>query len=194
MSIWSLDVDVQKDPKLAQWLWEIDRDLARQCYKQRCQHRHADGSLCGGKLYCGDYPRSPRGCAEAVEKFFDWRFSFNCAVCDKRATPPSVRFLGRALRISAVLVLIEDRGACSVSWLSKQLEIPVRTVKRWRRWWHERFVASTFWRQHCADFAPPVEEEQLPRSVRNRFLASDPIDKLILLLRFLSPLSTRSGW
>jgi hypothetical protein len=192
MSIW--DVDVQKDPKLAQWLWEIDQELARECHSKRCQHRHKDGSPCAGKLYCGDYPRSLRGCAEEVRKFFDWRFSFNCAVCDKRATPPSVRFLGGAQRSTAVLVLIEARGARSVRWLSEQLDIPVRTVKRWRRWWHERFVASKFWHKHRADFAPPVEKDLLPGGARERFRAVDAVERLIQFLRFLSPLSIRSGW
>src|SRR5262245_34120147 len=62
---------------------------------------------CGGRLHRGDYRRKPRGAvlAAAGEEFVV-RFSFCCARdgCRQRATPPSLRFLGRRVYLGAAVV------------------------------------------------------------------------------------------
>jgi hypothetical protein len=62
------------------------------------------------------------------------------------------------------------------------------TVERWRRWWLSTLVESPFWRIARGFFATPLEEEQLPGALLERF-QGDAAAKLIGLLKLLSPLS-----
>jgi hypothetical protein len=63
---------------------------------------------CDGPLHRGDYDRKPRGAliAPAGEEFVR-RFSLCCGRegCRKRATPPSLRFLGRRVYLGAVVLV-----------------------------------------------------------------------------------------
>jgi hypothetical protein len=77
--------------------------------------------------------------------------------------------------------------------LRERVGVSLRTFKRWRRWWQEGFVSSTFWRQVRGRFVPPPEVERLPGSLLQRFSAADERDELVSLLGFLSPLTTSSG-
>jgi hypothetical protein len=180
--------DLLKDVKLAQLLLQIDEQLAQECLAHGCQNPQCQR---GTKLHRGDYPRNTSNCAPEVKPYYERKFSSNCSVCDARVTPPSVRFLGGVWRISIALALTTACGVHSVSWLAKHLGVPERTVKRWRRWWHTRFVANNFWDIHRADFSPPVEHAQLPGGAMVRFVAANVMDKLIAFLQFLSPLRMR---
>jgi hypothetical protein len=63
---------------------------------------------CGGPLHRGDYPRKPRGGVfAAAAEVFGRRFSLCCGRdgCRHRATPPSVRFLGRRVYVGAVVIV-----------------------------------------------------------------------------------------
>jgi len=102
---------------------------------------------CGGPLYRGDYPRKPRGgllavAAEALGR----RFSLCCGRdgCRHRATPPSVRFLGRRVYIGAIVVLASAvaLAAATVSAGVRTTGVPARTTRRWLRWWRGPFTAS----------------------------------------------------
>ena len=48
---------------------------------------------------------------------------------------------------------------------------------------------TAFWRVWKARFMPPVTETDLPRELLGRFQSESWIDKLVLVLKFLSPLS-----
>src|SRR5262245_40518516 len=65
---------------------------------------------CGGALHRSDYPRKPSGALIAPEGEGDMcvtRFSLCCARegCRKRATPPSLRFLGRRVYLGVVVIV-----------------------------------------------------------------------------------------
>ena len=63
---------------------------------------------CGGPLHRGDYPRKPRGgLSPSAAEAFGRRFSLCCGRegCRRRATPPSVRFLGRRVYVGAVVIV-----------------------------------------------------------------------------------------
>jgi hypothetical protein len=108
-----------------------------------------------------------------------------------------VRFLGRRVYWGAVVVLVSAMRsgitAERASRLREWVGVSVRTLRRWRAWWLGRFVTSEFWRTARGRFAPPIDEGALPASLVERFTAGDDAERLALALRFLSPLSTRSG-
>ena len=81
---------VLADAKFYEQLLVFDRDLAVSTRTARCR-------LCGGALHSRSYARKPRGGPAGLGREHAKRFSFSCAVdgCRKRATPPSLRFLGR---------------------------------------------------------------------------------------------------
>ena len=81
------------------FLFSIDQDLANIARQKACP--------CGGRLHSAKYPRKPRGSDDLSEEY-GRRLSFCCERdgCRKRATPPSVRFLGRKVYLAAVVVLV----------------------------------------------------------------------------------------
>ena len=172
-------------------LCDFDQDLANQCRAQGCPD-------CEGRLHLARYRRKPRGGGPRLSEKYCWRWSFCCAEqeCRKRATPPSLRFLGRRVYLGAVVAL----SACMQQGLSDRrmaalnlvLEVPRRTLKRWRLWWQEVFVHTAFWRLARARLMPPVQEQQLPLSLFERFAEADFGQQLKRLLNFISPLSTRA--
>src|ERR1019366_8551756 len=101
-------------------------------------------SRCGGPLHRGDYERKPRGAllAPAGAEFVT-RFSLCCGRegCRKRATPPSVRFLGRRVYLGAVVILASAIAIAVVmsSAAGRATGVPPRTLRRWARWWRSSF-------------------------------------------------------
>jgi hypothetical protein len=85
------------DPRFFTFLLQIDHELAAQT--------QAKGCSCSGALHRADYPRKPRGCPPAVRGSVQRRLSFCCQRCRKRTTSPSVRFFGRHVYLSLVVVL-----------------------------------------------------------------------------------------
>jgi hypothetical protein len=96
---------VLQDPDFFLFLLRIDEEFAAETRDAQCRH-------CGGVLHSARYPRKPRGCPAAVLEDYSWRFSFTCAQCDQRATPTSVRFLGRRVYLAVVLTQISAPGQC----------------------------------------------------------------------------------
>lgn len=181
--------DLLKDVKLAKVLLKIDEETAKKSLKAGCQNPKCKHK----KLYSGNYKRNTERCAPEVKQYYEIKFSANCAVCDKRVTPPSVRFLAGTWRSAISLVLTTARGARSVSWLASHLDVPESTVKRWRRWWRRIFAATQFWDFHRAGFLPPVDPQQLPGSALVCCQGSSNREKLVLFLQFLCPLRTRGS-
>ena len=168
-------------------LLKCDEDLAREVRAQGCLD-------CRGVLHAAPYPRKPRGISIRLEPEHRQRFSFCCARdgCRHRATPPSLRFLGRRVYLAAVVVLITAMrcGAtpARMEKLQKLVGVSRQTVVRWERWWREVLPASPFWRAVCGAFGSPVERSELPASLLQQF-AGTLEEQLLALLRFIAPLS-----
>lgn len=171
-----------QDPDFFLLLLRIDEELAAETRGAGCG--------CGGVLHSARYPRKPRGCPVQVREDYSWRFGFCCARCDQRATPASVRFLGRRVYVAVALTLVSPRGGSAARELCERLAIPVRTLNRWRSWWRCDFLRSPFWQSMRERFSPPVAVPRLPQSLLERFDAGTAADRLQRLLRFLAPLST----
>ena len=106
----------------------------------------------------------------------------------------SVRFLGRRVYLGLAVVLVSARHAGqtpAAARVSQALEIPMRTLERWRQWWQQQFPLTPLWQAHGARFMPPVAPARLPGELLERF-AGKTQEPLLRLLLFLAPLTVRS--
>jgi hypothetical protein len=92
------------------------------------------------------------------------------------------------LLVSAMRHGLKDE---QVGALRESLGIDRRTMERWRKWWLEVFVQSPFWKVARARFMPLICEATLPWSLCQAF-GMDDRDRLLDLLKFLSPITTAS--
>jgi hypothetical protein len=123
------------------------------------------------------------------------RLSFCCAVCRKRATSLSVRFLGRRVYLALAVVLVSGSRTASTPTgvrLGAELGVARQTLQRWQAWWIEQFPLTPLWRATCARFMPPVPQAQLPGELIARF-AGPAHEALMRLLIWLSPVSVGRG-
>ena len=163
------------------------------------QTRVAGCGYCEGPLSVGHYERKPRGArfASAGEEFTQ-RFSDCCSRegCRRRATPPSVRFLGRKVYLeSAILVacalvpLIDDRARV----IRTATGVAARTVRRWMTWWRTVFAASALWVE-LRSRAPSLDIDLVPGGMLAVFEGGSVEARLEAAMRFLSPLTTGPAW
>ena len=77
----------------------FDEDLAQETVSHGCS--------CGGRLHRASYPRKRRDGPDDLGEGYGRRESFCCAEEGRRlrATPPSLRFLGRKVYFGAVVLL-----------------------------------------------------------------------------------------
>src|SRR3569833_190447 len=93
--------------------------------------------------------------------------SFTCGRCDSRATPPSVRSLGRRVYVAVVLMSSSPPDSVSSRGLQGLLGISRRTVLRWRRWWTQDFTRRTLRSRSL----PPIAPARLPQGLLDRLLS-----------------------
>jgi hypothetical protein len=182
-------------------LAEMDEAIAAAVAACRCQH-------CQGPLHRSDYQRKPRGALLAVTgEAFTIRHSLCCGRrgCRKRATPPSLRFLGRRVYLEVVVIVasivaqaMAMRAAIAVTG------VPERTLRRWGDWWRGIFPRLPVWLELRARFVPPPPDEtDLPRSLVARLAgegarpgtaADGSVNETALLLasRHMAPATTTS--
>ena len=172
-------------------LIKIDERIAAEVAAGRCQH-------CGGRLHRSDYVRKARGglIAVAVDDGDALRISLCCDRdgCRKRATPPSVRFLGRKVYAGAAIVIacVILRKSATAGAARRRSGIAARTMRRWSRWWQADYARSQHFEATRSLFAPPVQVNELPESLWQRFIkrAGSELLGLRRLLGFLAPVTT----
>lgn len=129
----------------------------------------------------------------AAAEQWDRRFSLCCARegCRKRATPPSVRYLGRRVYAELVVLVACARALAAETTSATRAPpaVPRRTVRRWLSWWRTAFTASALWVELCARLVPAPEPSRLPASLLERFA---PSSALWDAARLLAPLTTHS--
>ena len=172
-------------------LERIDAERAETTRRAGCQR-------CAGALHKAYYPRKPRGVPADLPASYHKRASYCCGVegCRTRATPPSVRFLGRRVYLGAVVVLASALQHGVSAFRERRLKelfgVSRQTLLRWRTWWLEAFPVSRFWQSLRGRFLPAVDETVLPRSLVERFEGC-PAEggALAGLLGVLQPITTR---
>lgn len=170
-------------------LVEFDRKTAELVAEGGCR-------LCEGPLHWGNYERKPRGglMAAAGEEFLT-RFSLCCGCegCRRRATPPSVRFLGRRVYLGAVVlvacVIAQALETAEAIW--KATGVPARTTRRWRDWWQGAFLGSSVFVALCARLIG-VTVKELPASIL-LLMVGTAEERVQSLLKWLRPLTTGAG-
>ena len=184
--------DLPRAASVQSFLLAVDEDLAEETRKKGCP--------CGGRLHCANYPRKPRGAGLELTEFQRQRLSFCCDRdgCRKRATPPSVRFLGRKVYLAAIVILVsamrQGPTPRRVRELSERFDADESTIVRWQTFWREHFPQTSFWKVARAGFVTLGEIVSLPYSLVDTFLGRHPpCDGWMLLLRFLSPITVPGG-
>jgi hypothetical protein len=159
--------DLRLEEEFFATLAGLDAEMARQVAVSGCRH-------CGGPLYQANYERKPRGGRiAAAGEAFTLRHSLCCGRdgCRKRATPPSLRFLGRRVYLEAVVMLASVAAQLTAALRDARAVtgVPGRTLRRWGAWWSGAFPASSTWTELRARFRPPPPDQtSLPRSLFDR--------------------------
>jgi hypothetical protein len=168
----------------------IDAAIVERAAAERCRD-------CGGPLHRGDYPRKPRGgrlgrAAEAFER----RYSLCCGRegCRRRATPPSVRFLGRRVYVGSIVILasVAALAISSARAAERTTGIAARTTRRWLRWWRGPFTTSAPFVELSGRLVPSPPQRALPTSIVER-MPGDPTSRVRHLLAWLAPITTASS-
>jgi hypothetical protein len=174
------------------FLLYVDEDLAEETRKKGCP--------CGGRLHSANYLRKPRGTPAQLPEPQRLRLSFCCDRdgCRKRATPPSVRFLGLKVYLAAIVILVsamrQGPSPRRVRELSERFGADASTIARWQTFWREHFPQTPFWKVARASFVTLGEIISLPYSLVDAYLCHHPPwDGWMLLLRFLSPITVPGG-
>jgi len=150
---------------------------------------------CDGPLHRGDYNRKPRGglIARAGETFMR-RFSLCCGRegCRKRATPPSLRFLGRRVYLEAVVILasVVAHALGVASEIRAATGVPARTTRRWLAWWMGPFLSTEVFVAIRARLIE-VNAAALPASILRR-LPGTKVEQVRTLATLLAPITTGS--
>ena len=181
------DIRVQRE--FFEALAQIDQKIVDQAAAGRCP-------FCGGPLHRSDFARKPRGAlmAAAGEELVT-RFSLCCGRdgCRKRATPPSLRFLGRRVYLGAVVIMasVIAQALTTAKALRQATGVPARTSRRWLSWWRGAFLLTDVFVKLRARLIGVVVE-RLPGSIVSRL--GDTVESQVRgLLHWLTPLTTGSG-
>jgi len=169
-------------------LEQLDEAIGQQVAAEGCRR-------CGGPLHRGDYERKPRGALIAPSgEAFVWRVSLCCGRegCRKRATPPSMRFLGRRVYLGAVVIVASmvAQARATLGALRRATGVPPRTVRRWLGWWQGPFLTTEVFLAVRARLVG-VDIEQLPTAILGRFEGTWTW-RMQALLALLAPLTTGS--
>lgn len=175
-----------QDSRFVDFLVHADQEKAEEIRAAGCRR-------CGNALHVNNFPRKPRGLPPAWLKHCNYRLSFDCSVCGKRHTPPSVRFLERRVYLGFAVVLscaarsglTEFREKMLLQWV----RVPAQTLARWCLWWRQTFADGRFFKTERGRFKPDmVEPATLPACLLRCFGGAD-LASLEKLLTFLAPLS-----
>jgi hypothetical protein len=171
-------------------LREVDEGIVERAAEEKCRY-------CGGPLHRGDYPRKPRGgVVGAAGEAFTRRYSLCCGRegCRRRATPVSVRFLGRRVYLGVTVIVTSTVALVLAAARALRLATGVapRTARRWARWWRGPFTETSVFLELVGRLSTHVSRDRLPTSILE-VLAEQDARRLAKLLGWLAPLTTSTS-
>jgi hypothetical protein len=110
-----------------------------------------------------------------------------------------VRFLGPKIYLGVVVILVgamrQGPSPRSRAVLRRHFGVDPRTIARWQTFWKDTFPLSAFWKVARSRLDRNLDDDGLPRSLMERFREATAAfrDGLVLLLRFLSPITVPGG-
>jgi len=166
----------------------LDEEIARQVARKRCP-------ACRGSLHRSDYDRKPRGGLIGAEgEALTRRFSLCCGNegCRKRATPPSLRFLGPRVYLGVVVIVasLAAQALGKAAEIRRTTGVPARTTRRWLGWWRGPFIRTEVFVAVRARLVG-VSVDALPASLVQR-LADTLVEQAERMLELVAPLTTRT--
>jgi hypothetical protein len=175
-------------------LFELDQRATERVRAAGCQR-------CGGPLYAAHYARKPRGLTGEASEMgrYDKRLSLCCGRegCRARATPPSVRFLGRRVYSAIAVLVLSLRGeervqAQQASNVERSAQAPSwLTRRRWRWWWCSGLLVLPWFAALRGHLSVSLDAQQSPECLLSQFTGSIH-ERCRRLLVLLSPLTTHS--
>ena len=165
---------------------EIDLEECRRVQALGCPD-------CGGRLDRNDHARKPRGMPFQQLGPDPRRLNLCCRLCRAHNMPESVVYLGRRVYLGVVValasILVSGLTPRRLARVQAELGVSAQTARRWRRWWQAGFVEGPFWATRRGSFLPAIDVLNLPNALICRFVRRPGISRLLLFLRFLSPLT-----
>jgi hypothetical protein len=166
-------------------LEQADAEIARQVAARGCPR-------CGGRLHRGDYDRKPRGALvapEGEERVRRFSLCCGCEGCRRRTTPPSLRFLGRRVYLSVVVIVasLAAQALATAGELRRATGVAARTARRWLAWWQGPFIRTEVFVAVQARLVG-VEVSALPASIVER-LGVERVEQVRTMLELLKPLT-----
>lgn len=180
--------ELAKKTSLFNLLYEIDKDLAEQCRKERCPH-------CNAALHKANYMRQPWEVPDKIDAGKLIRRSLCCSKkgCRHRVQPASCIFLGRHRYWSgAILIITALRQirpkSYSIDKLMKLFKVSRRTIYRWGKWFREIFPTTAKWKTIRGRISAQVATDQLPGSLLQYFVEHTNCEEKAFVgcLRFLA--------
>lgn len=168
------------------FLLKIDQDTLHKVKEKRCPY-------CNSSLDMAHFLRKPRGFPPGnFPNEFCIRYSLCCRKegCRKRISPPSVRFLGRKVYLMIFILFTSSISRKYFRIIQKETGLSSHSLTRWRNFWKNEFLKTSFWKHAKARFMPPINEDQLPGSLLRRFDDSLYDAKILI---FLAPIFSSSG-
>ena len=177
--------------KFHESLFDADVAAAARIRATGCVHD------CGGRLDVANYPRKGRGLDDETERAgqYDLRLSLCCSRegCRRRATPPSVRFLGRRIFVAALVIAGAMTTVDTRTSIPSATPSPARQTRgRWRAFWREQLVRSAMYIEMIgARMSPTIDASEMPDVLVER-CRGDIFERLHSVLRLLAPWTTIS--
>lgn len=77
----------------------------------------------------------------------------------------------------------------AASEIRRATGVPARTVGRWLSWWRATLISDAAFVVAAARFAPALDASRLPLSLLERFTVGSADDRILAVMRWLSPWS-----